>query len=156
LLFHASGIGCAFPLEAVLEVLPSAELSTPPGLPSLLAGFLDRSGTAIPILLMDRLFNLPHQPWGLHTPFIILRGARGPIGLLAAAVRKIATITAASLLPLPANQVFQDCATATVAMDGDLFHVLAPERLLLAHERGVIDALQTLAQERLHRLPEGK
>jgi purine-binding chemotaxis protein CheW len=156
LLFHASGLGCAFPLEAVLEILPIAELSTPPGLPSLLAGFLDRSGTAIPILQLDRLFNLPPQPWELHTPFIILRGDGNPIGLLAGAVRKIAAITPESYLPLPANHVLQDCATATVAIDGDMFHLLSPERLLLAHERGMIEQFRALAQDRLRCLEEAK
>src|ERR1700694_4086610 len=85
--FHSSGLGCAFPLEAVLEIVPIAQLSIPPGMPSMLAGFLDRSGTAIPILLLDRLFNLPEQPRALHTPLIILRGVDNPIGFLVGAVR---------------------------------------------------------------------
>src|SRR4030081_432428 len=101
LVFHSSGMGFAFPLEAVLEIVPIAQLSTPPGMPSMLAGFLNRSGTAIPILLLDRLFNLPEQPRGLNTPFIILRGAGSPIGILVGAVRQIVSSSAASLLPLP-------------------------------------------------------
>src|SRR5688572_17292025 len=131
LLFHSSGLGCAFPLEAVLEIVPIAQLATPPGLPPILAGFLDRSGTAIPILLMDRLFNLPKQRPGLNTPFIILRGDGNPIGLLVGAVRQIVGTTSVTFLPLPEKHVFHDCATALVEVDGDVFHVLSPERILL-------------------------
>ena len=58
LVFHLSGLNCAFPLEAVREVVPMASLSSPPGLPSGLLGFLDLRGTAIPIVRLDRLFDL--------------------------------------------------------------------------------------------------
>ncbi len=155
LVFHSSGLGCAFPLEAVLEIVPIAQLSTPPGLPSMLAGFLDRSGTAIPILLLDRLFNLPEQPLGLNTPFIILRGVDSPIGFLVGAVLQIVSTTAASFLPLPEKHLFHDCATATVEVEGDVFHLLSPERILLEHERRLLAEFQVVAQERLRRLEEG-
>ena len=155
LVFHSSGLGCAFPLEAVLEIVPIAQLSTPPGLPSMLAGFLDRSGIAIPIVLLDRLFNLPEQPRGLNTPFIILRGIESPVGFLVGAVRQIVSATAASFLPLPEKHVFHDCATATVEVDGDVFHVLSPERILLENERRLLAEFQVVAQDRLRRLEEG-
>jgi purine-binding chemotaxis protein CheW len=152
LIFHSSGLGCAFPLEAVLEIVPIAQLSTPPGLPSILAGFLDRSGTAIPIVLLDRLFNLPEQPRGLNTPFIILRGVDGPVGFLVGAVRQIVSTTSATFLPLPEKHLFHDCATATVEVDGDVFHLLSPERILLEHERRMLAEFQIVAQDRLRRL----
>jgi len=66
LIFHSSGLDCAFPLEAVREIVPMAQLFSPPGLPSGLAGFLDLRGTAIPIVRLDRLFDLPEQQAGLH------------------------------------------------------------------------------------------
>ena len=152
LIFHSSGLGCAFPLEAVLEIVPIAQLSTPPGLPSMLAGFLDRSGAAIPILLLDKLFNLPEQPRGFNTPFIILRGVDSPVGFLVGAVRQIFSATAASFLPLPAGRLFHDCAMATVEVDGDVFHVLSPERILLKNERLALAEFQAVAQDRLRLL----
>ena len=155
LVFHSSGLSCAFPLEAVLEIVPIAQLSTPPGLPSMLAGFLDRSGTAIPILLLDRLFNLPEQRRGLSTPFIILRGAGSPVGFLVGAVRQIVSTTAASFLPLPEGHVFHDCAIAVVELDGDMVHLLSPERILIEHERRLLAEFQVVAQDRLHRLEDG-
>jgi purine-binding chemotaxis protein CheW len=152
LLFHSSGLGCAFPLEAVLEIVPIAQLSTPPGLPSMLAGFLDRSGTAIPVLLFDRLFNLPEQPRGLHSPFIILRGAGSPIALLVGSVRQIVSVTEASFLPHPEKHLFHDCATAAIELEGDRFHVLSPDRILVENERRLLAEFQATAQDRLRLL----
>src|ERR1700684_3566025 len=87
LIFHSSGLDCAFSLEAVREIVPMATLSSPPGLPSGLAGFLDLRGNAVPIILLDRLFGLREQPPGLHTPLIVLHGELGPIGILVESVR---------------------------------------------------------------------
>src|SRR5271154_6688748 len=81
LVFHACGLDCAFPLEAVLEVAPMATLFSPPGLPSGLEGFLDLRGIAVPIVRLDRLFDFPDWRPGLHTPMIVLRAASGPVGV---------------------------------------------------------------------------
>src|SRR5271154_4395958 len=101
LIFHSSGLDCAFPLEAVREVVPMARLSAPPGLPSGLAGFLNLRGTAIPIIRLDLLFDLPEQQPGLHTPMIVLHGVRCPIGILANSVGGIVRVASAELLELP-------------------------------------------------------
>src|SRR5271154_5324993 len=89
LVFHSSGLHCAFPLEAVREIVPMATLSTPPGLPSGLAGVLNLRGTAVPIVRLDRLFDLAEQRPGLHTPMIVLHRALGPIGILVDSVQGI-------------------------------------------------------------------
>ncbi len=101
LVFHSSGLDCAFPLEAVREIVPMARLSSPPGLPSGLAGFLDLRGTAIPIVRLDRLFDLPEQQPGLHTPMIVLRGVLGPIGILVDSVRGIVPVPSARFWRYP-------------------------------------------------------
>ncbi len=114
LIFRSSGLDCAFPLEAVREIVPMATLSSPPGLPSGLAGFLDLRGTAIPIIRLDRLFDLPEQQPGLHTPMIVLRGVLGPIGILVESVRGIVPAHSAQLLDIPEDRTFQGCATAVL------------------------------------------
>jgi len=154
LVFHSSSQECAFPLNDVQEVVPMAQLSSPPGLPSLLAGFLDLSGTAIPILRLEKLFNLPEQPAGLHTPLIILRGGGIPCGFLVGGVRRIARAKASSFLRLPENQVFHDCATAAVEIDGKTVHVLSPARILIENERQALAEFQAMAQKRLCSLRE--
>src|SRR5579872_2337227 len=117
LIFHTSGLDCAFPLEAVREIVPMAQLSSPPGMPTVLAGFLDLRGTAIPIVRMDRLLDLPEQPAGLHTPMIVLRRVLGPIGILVDSVRGIVPATSVRMLEIPEARTFQGCATTAIELD---------------------------------------
>jgi purine-binding chemotaxis protein CheW len=154
LVFHTSGLNCAFPLEAVREIVPMARLSTPPGLPSALAGFLDLRGTAVPIVRLDRLFDLPEQLPGLHTPMIILRGVLGPVGILVARVRGIVPRPSAGLLEIPPERTFQGCATASLPLDGELIHVLSPGALLGRNEDRLLADYGAMFQARLVHLPD--
>jgi purine-binding chemotaxis protein CheW len=154
LVFRSSGLNCAFPLEAVREIVPMASLSSPPGLPSGLLGFLDLRGTAIPIVRLDRLFDLPEQKPGLHTPMIVLRGVLGPIGILVESVRAILPAPSASLLELPDEGSFHGCATAVMPLDGELIHLLSPAALLKANEDRVLADYGALSEARLRHLED--
>ena len=125
-----------------------------PGLPSRLAGFLDLRGAAIAIVRFDRLFNLPEQLPGLHTPLIILRGVLGPIGFLVAYVRGITPVPSASLLPIPSDSTFRGCATSTLQLDGDLIHLLSPAALLEVNEGRLLADYTAISKERLIHLVE--
>jgi purine-binding chemotaxis protein CheW len=152
LIFRSSGLGCAFPLEAVREIVPMARLACPPGLPSALAGFLDLRGAAIPILRLDRLFDLPEQRPGLHTPMIVLRGITAPIGVLVDSVRGIVATPPAGLLAIPGDCTFQGCATGTMELDGDLIHVLSAAALLADKEHRMIADYSAMSLARLAHL----
>ena len=149
MVFHASGLDCAFPLSTLKEIVPMATLSTPPGLAPSVAGFLNLRGSAIPILRLDRLFDLPEQRAGLYTPLIILRMGDVAAGVLVASVRRIVSVADAAFLPLPENHIFRDCATASVDVSGDLIYLLSPERILLESERSTLAGLQAMEQDRL-------
>jgi purine-binding chemotaxis protein CheW len=149
LIFNSSGLDCAFPLDSVREVVPMAQLSSPPGLPSGLAGFLNLRGTAVPIVRLDRLFDLPEQLPGLHTPTIVLRGVLGPVGILVNSVRGIVQVPSARFLDIPENHTFQNCAAGAIQLDGDLIHVLSPAALLQANEVRVLADYAAMAQARL-------
>jgi purine-binding chemotaxis protein CheW len=149
LIFHISGLDCAFPLPAVREIVPMARLSSPPGMPTGLAGFLDLRGTAIPIVRMDRLLDLREQQEGLHTPMIVLRGILAPVGILVDSVRGIVPITSAQFLDLPEALTFQGCATAAIEVDGDLVHLLSPAALLKANEDRMVADYSAMSETRL-------
>ena len=152
LIFHAGGMGCAFPLETVQEIVPMATLFSPPGLPSGLAGFLDLRGTAVPILRLDRLFDLPERQPGLHTPMIILRGVSGPIGVLVESVHGIAAAPSLRLLDIPEDRTFRGCATAALELDGDPIHLLSPAALTAANEDRLLEDFSAMAQASLLRM----
>jgi purine-binding chemotaxis protein CheW len=148
LIFHSSGLDCAFPLDAVREIVPMATLSTPPGLPSGLAGFLDLRGTAVPIVRLERLFDLREQQPGLHTPMVILRGVLGPIGILVDSVRGIVQAPARHL-DLPPDGTFQGCARAVLQIDGEPIHLLSPASLLAANEHRLLADYGAMSRARL-------
>ncbi len=154
LIFHSSGLDCAFPLEAVREIVPMATLSRPPGLPSGLAGFLNLRGTAVPIVRLDRLFDLAEQQPGLHTPMIVLRGNLGPIGILVGSIRGIVNAPAARLLELPPDGTFQGCATAVLQIDGEPIHLLSAATLLEANEDRLLADYGATSRARLLHLEE--
>ena len=134
--------------------MPMATLSSPPGLPSGLLGFLDLRGAAIPIIRLDRLFDLPEQQPGLHTPMIVLREVRGPIGILADSVRSIVPVDASQLLDIPEDRTFQGCARGALQLDGDLIHLLSPAALLEASEARLLADYSAMSQARLLHLEE--
>ena len=72
LLFHVGGEEYGIPLRHLQEVVLMARLSRSPGLPGILAGFLNLGGSAIPVLRLDRLLGLSEQTPGLYTPLIVL------------------------------------------------------------------------------------
>ena len=129
-----------------------ARLFSPPGSPSLLAGFLDLRGFAIPILHLDRLFGLPEQLPGLYTPLIILRNGDSAVGILVEAVQQIFEAPEEAFRPLPENNLFHGCATAAVEVNGDMVYLLSAERILLEKERHILAEFQAMAQERLRNL----
>jgi len=121
-------------------------------MPPVLAGFLDLRGTAIPIVRMDRLLDLPEQAAGLHTPMIVLRGALSPIGILVDSVRGIVTVTSAQMLDMPEDGTFQGCATAALELDGDVIHLLSPAALLTGNEDRMLADYSAISRARLLQL----
>lgn len=154
LIFHSSGLDCAFPLEAVREIVPMATLSCPPGLPSGLAGFLDLRGTAIPIVRLDRLFDLPEQLPGFHTPMIVLRGVLGPIGILVNYVRCIAPVASSQIVDVPEDRTFRGCSTAMAQFEGDRIHLLSPAAFLTENEDHLLADYCAMSRSRLLQLEQ--
>lgn len=140
-----------------------ATLFSPPGLPSGLAGFLNLRGTAVPIIRLDRLFELPERQPGLHTPMIVLRGVSGAsgsnygaTGVLVESVHAIVPMPSARLLDIPEGGTFRGCATAALEVDGGAIHLLSAAALLEASEGRLLGDYRDMAQARLlHMEPTG-
>jgi purine-binding chemotaxis protein CheW len=152
LVFHVAGETCAVSLKHVREILPMARLAQPPGLPSIMEGFLNLGGTAVGVVRTDRLLNLGKRAPGLYTPLVVLRASDGLIALLVDDVSEIVTDSPGTRLPVHEGESFNGCAEAEVALNGRTIHVLSPERILLEQERRRVAEFQTLEQQRLHNL----
>jgi purine-binding chemotaxis protein CheW len=164
LVFHLAGQAYALPLEEVQEIVPMAELSRPPGMPSALAGFLNLGGCAVPVLRLDRLFGLREQDIGLYTPLLVLRQVENRVALMVERVSDLRTLPAEAILPVPPDHSFNDCAEGIVLVEGpgNSYHacadrvvvVLSAGRILLEKEQQHLAELQDREQARLRELEE--
>ena len=150
--FRADDRDFALPSEAVQEVVPMAALSKPPGLPSTIEGFLNLAGFAIPVLRFGRLFGMPESPLGLYSQLIILRGSEWPVALLVETASEVLTVTDEELMPVRAEESFNECLEAELAVRGRTLHLFAPERLLLEQERQKLVEFREMEQRRLGEL----
>lgn len=142
------------PVREVQEIVPMAQLSGPPDLPALLAGFLNLEGEAIPVLRLDRMLRLPGQPAGLYTPLIVLRGLDSRLALMAQRVHRIRTVAEETVLPLPESHTFNDCVDGMVTEGDRVLLLLSPARLLLEKEQQCLAELQDREQARLREMGE--
>jgi len=152
--FHLGGQAYALPLREVQEILPLALLSRTPGLPSLLAGFLNLGGTAVPVLRLDQLFELPELTPGRYTPLVLLRAPDSPLALLVEKVSRIVSVAEEAILSVPENQSFNDCVEGIATLDGHLLLLLSAERILSEKEQQCLAEFQDREQARLRALEE--
>jgi purine-binding chemotaxis protein CheW len=151
LVFHLAAQAVALRLENIQQVVPMAQLAKPPGLPVLLEGILNMSGSAVPVLRLDRLFQLPLQQLGLYSALIIVNpiSDHGRIALLADRVSEILAIPESALLPISEKDSFNGCAEAVVSVGGQMIYLLSPQRLLGEKDREELSLFQAMAQRRL-------
>jgi purine-binding chemotaxis protein CheW len=151
LTFHSAGRTLALPVSAVRELVPMALLACPPGLPAILAGFLNLRGSAVPIVRLDRLLGLPEADPVLYSALIILQ-EEVAIGLLVDGIKEVASPEDRSSLPMRKTQLFNDCAEAELEVNGVQVYLLSPKNLLLEQERQSLVEFQAVAQRRLREL----
>lgn len=156
IVFRVGAGAFAIPAAGVREVVPLATLARPPGVPGFVAGFLNRSGVAVPVLRLDALLGLEAISVGLYSPIIVATDRSGaPLAFVSDAVNAVVDAAPARLLPIDPAMTFNGCAEALLADTDPTAHVLAHDRLLLAAEERAVAAFRAEEQARLDRLAEG-
>ena len=156
MVFHLAGQAYALPLTEVKEVVPMAGLSRPPGLPSVLAGFLNLAGTAVPVIRLGRLFEVAEPTLGPYTPLIILRHPDYRVALLVEKVSDILAVPEEAILPVQENHSFNDCADGMITAGGRVVLLLSAERILLEKEHQCLAEFRDREQARLRELEEAR
>ncbi len=152
IIFELGDATYAVAIDAVAEVLPLPALASEPGASSILAGFLNLRGEAIPVLRLSRILEMPDPAIDLSTSVILLRQSGQRVGLLVSRVRQIVSVAPAAIMALPSSA---NAMMATAArIDDKIVPVVAPEGLLLEQERRRIAELHAVRQRRLHELQE--
>jgi purine-binding chemotaxis protein CheW len=152
LILRAGTDTCAMPSERIAELILIPALIRVPGQPSILDGFLNLRGTAIPVISLQRLFHQQAPEPGLHTPLLVLTTSTGPLALRVDRLEEVAAIDGNSLLPYASMDSLNECATAQFEWNGQAVALLSPERLLLVKERECLADLQAQTQQRLESL----
>ena len=129
-----------------------ASLLSSPGQPSILAGFLNLRGTAVPVIRLSRLFSFEGAAPQLYTPLIVLDGGGRLVALEADAVDEVCEIDEASLRDLGEGHSLNDCAEAVFTRNGRDVVMLSCDLLLLAKEKECLRECQAATQQRLDAL----
>ena len=148
--FHFGGKLGALPLESVAKIVPMADLARPPGLPAALEGILVLAGAGVPVVRLDRLFQLPERPPGLYSMLLLLKHvSNGQVALLVDRVAEILHVRNQELLPVSDEDSFNACVEAALLMHGSPVYLLSAARILLERECQSLSAFQTLDKLRL-------
>jgi len=152
LVFDISGKFCALPVEDLLEIIPMASLSRPPSMPTIMEGFLNLRGTAVPVVSLSRMFRLQERPLELYTPIIVVRGRDYPLAFLVDHVTQILSLSVEDAVALQKDHSFNDCAEAQAATRERVVHIFSSKRLLIEKEKQCLTEFQTMEQQRLNEL----
>ena len=118
-------------------------------MPSVLEGFLNLGGTAIPVVRLASVLGLPPQPLALYTPLVIIRGDTQPLALLVHSVTHIGSVPAGAVAPIAETDSFNGCIDGHWSQADVVVHLLSVSRLLLAKEQQVLAEFRATETERL-------
>lgn len=149
LIFHVGAQRYGVFSSAIEQITPIAALDESPGMPKLLAGFLNLAGETVPVVRLGSLFGQADTPTHVWTPLIILRESDMRLALLVDEVLEVVRIDEKAISTLPPGRVLNDSVEGVVRLADKSVLLLSPERLLLQQELRVVTELQELAQNRL-------
>jgi chemotaxis signal transduction protein len=152
LIFRIGPYCCSLPAGRLHEIVHRATLLSAPGQPSILAGFLNLRGVAVPVVRMSKLFGFDALRVHPYMPLIILRFDRMLVALEADAVDEVAPIDPAGLRPMGAEHSLNSCAEGAFRWNGEDVVLLSCDLLLLAKEKECLREFQAATQERLEAL----
>lgn len=155
IVFRVATIWCGLERDFVRRILPLPKLDQPPGLPEAIAGTFDLAGTVVPVLRLDRLFDLTPSPPGLYQHLVLCRRDQPPLALLVDVVAHVVAVPADRVTPLADGETLNGCVTGRFEIGETAVHMLDGDRLLDAHERRMLADFQASQQRRHERLGTG-
>lgn len=145
LIFRLDTVLCALPREDIQEILPYVALSIPPGLPAILAGFVNLGGRVLPVLHLARILGLPSGAEQIDRHLIHLRQAQR--------LCLVDRVLGLSILPEPLqidpDHVFNNWAVGFLRYGQEDVYLMRVEQLLLREESQRVAGLQAQMQQRL-------
>jgi len=150
LLLRVGDQSCGVPVGNVREIIHRATLVSTPGQPSILEGFLNLRGEAIPVILRRCLCGPPDGPPDLYTPLLIIDAGGVQAALEADEAESVLEIHAEDMRPLPAEASHEHCAEAVANAGDRQILLLSCAKILYEQEKQCLAALQVNMAARLH------
>jgi purine-binding chemotaxis protein CheW len=142
----------AVPTDRVRELMHMAAVASSPGQPSLLEGFLNLRGVAVPVIRLRELFRQEHRDPQMYTPLIVLSMDGLTLALEADSVEEVVEVDEASVRPLGEGHSANECGASVFTWNEDDVVLLSCDLLLLAKEKECLQELQAAMQQRIGEL----
>lgn len=148
---HSSNL-LALDRRRVKEIVFLPELSSPPGMPKFLDGLIDIRGVLVPLLRLERLFDLPLATLHLYSPVVIGEIDGQILGVAGDEVIGLREVPAEGIEKMASHAVFNECVSGRFTLDqGEAVLVLSLENLLLDAEREALAAFAGMEKARRER-----
>lgn len=135
----------AFPQFQVREVLARPALANLPGLPKLIAGFVNLEGLAYPVIDLALVLGLPELKPDRDQHLIVFRQANS-----ACLVERVLDFCVLDrVVDLPSDHVFNAWGKGVLTYQGQQTILLDAQALLLSEEKQRLSYFQDQAQARL-------
>ena len=146
--FKIGDLLCAVAIARVREVLPMVELIRPPRGPRVLEGYLNLGGTAVPVLRLDRVLDLPERMVTAADHLILIRLGDRAVALLVERALELMRVEDREMIAGEFAKL-SPCVAGEIRGPAGPVHVLDVDRLVLDVERRALDEFALEAQRRL-------
>lgn len=72
LTFNVTNQLCGLPVSSVVRIIEMVTITPLPGAPDSIKGIINLHGKSVPVIDLRHRFGLPEEPYGLHTPIILV------------------------------------------------------------------------------------
>lgn len=145
LLFTLGDDEFGLPVAAVREVVRRPErLTSLPRAPSFVDGIMNLRGQVLPVIDQRRRFGAAHDE-GARKPVLVVTIGEAQAGFVVDAVRRVASVPAAALHPVPdlgRDETGVIDRIASLEVDGRLVLLVNPQELLDRAERDLLAAME--------------
>jgi len=143
---------CALPLDSVREVTFCTEGASAPTMPFLIAGIMNYEGEPVPMIRLAHVFGLKCSDAELYSPLVMVRDSGRLVAMQVDDVPGAARAEESTILPVPENHTFQNCAVGSMVWRDAPVVILHPERILTEKERQCADFFRAMEEHRLRAL----
>jgi purine-binding chemotaxis protein CheW len=98
LTFRLAGQTYGIAIECVVQIIEMVTITHLPHAPAAVRGVINFQGQVVPVLDLRSRFSLPLQPYGLHTPIVLVYMAERITGFIVDSVDEVHALSAADLV----------------------------------------------------------